>query len=95
MKRNLFNITTIATLLCAILFSGCCCDCGKPYKIVDNQIVFAEPARAEGQQSMLGFAAEPIPIVRVGFVGLGMRGPGAIKRFVNIGNLCIIFLFYR
>ena len=33
---------------------------------------------------MLGFAAEPIPVVRVGFVGLGMRGPGAIKRFVNI-----------
>ena len=84
MKRNFFSVTTVVAAVCAMLFSGCCCDCDKPYKIVDNQIVFAEPARAEGQQSMLGFAAEPIPVVRVGFVGLGMRGPGAIKRFVNI-----------
>ncbi len=84
MKRNFFSVTTVVAAVCAMLFSGCYCDCDKPYKIVDNQIVFAEPARAEGQQSMLGFAAEPIPVVRVGFVGLGMRGPGAIKRFVNI-----------
>ena len=84
MKRNFFSVTSVVVVVCAMLFSGGCCDCDKPYKIVDNQIVFAEPARAEGQQSMLGFAAEPIPVVRVGFVGLGMRGPGAIKRFVNI-----------
>ena len=83
MKLKLLSLTTLVALLGAVLLSGCCND-GKPYKVVDNQIVFDEPARAEGQQSMLGFAAEPIPVVRVGFVGLGMRGPGAIKRFVNI-----------
>ena len=56
-------------------------------------IVFDEPSRAAGQESMLGFAAEPIPVVRVGFVGLGMRGPGAVNRFthlegVEIKGLC-------
>ncbi len=58
-----------------------------------GMIVFDEPARVEGQQSMLGFAAEPIPVVRVGFIGLGMRGPGAVNRFthlegVEIKGLC-------
>jgi predicted dehydrogenase len=32
----------------------------------------------------LGFAAEPIPIVRVGFVGIGMRGSAAIQRFTHL-----------
>ncbi|MBO5813322.1 MAG: Gfo/Idh/MocA family oxidoreductase [Alistipes sp.] len=84
MRKNLLALVCLVALVGTALFSGCCCNDGKPYKIVDNTIVFDEPARAEGQQSMLGFAAEPMPVVRIGFVGLGMRGPGAIKRFVNI-----------
>jgi len=84
MKRNFLNIATFMVAVCALLLSGCSFDGDKPYKITDNQIVFDEPARAEGQQSMLGFAAEPMPVVRVGFVGLGMRGPGAVKRFAQI-----------
>jgi hypothetical protein len=53
----------------------------------------AAPVRAEGQTDMLGFAAEPIPVVRVGFIGLGMRGQGAVERFlalegVEIKALC-------
>ena len=44
---------------------------GDNYRSKDGMIVFDEPAREAGQESMLGFAAEPIPVVRVGFVGLG------------------------
>lgn len=51
---------------------------------VSGMIRFDEPARANGQQSMLGYVAEPIPVVRVGFVGLGMRGSDAVSRFTNI-----------
>ena len=50
-------------------------------------IVFDEPARAAGQESMLAFAADPIPVVRVGFIGLGMRGPGAVERFTHIDGV--------
>ncbi len=57
---------------------------GDNYRSKDGMIVFDEPAREAGQESMLGFAAEPIPVVRVGFVGLGMRGPGAVSRFTHI-----------
>ena len=69
---------------------SCCCDngiSGENYQFKDGMIVFDEPARVEGQQSMLGFAAEPIPVVRVGFIGLGMRGPGAVQRYTHIEGI--------
>lgn len=43
-----------------------------------------EPQRAEGQKSVLGLALDPMESVRVGFIGLGMRGPGAVERFTYI-----------
>ena len=90
----------LLTFLCAILLIGAMQSCnqapvieGENYSFQNGMIVFDEPARVEGQQSMLGFAAEPIPVVRVGFIGLGMRGPGAVNRFthlegVEIKGLC-------
>lgn len=33
---------------------------------------------------MLGFACDPIPVVRIGIIGIGMRGIGAVERFTNI-----------
>ncbi len=91
MKRHLFIFTIITALIGSTLISSCCSN-DKPYKIINNRIVFDEPARPAGQQSMLGFAAEPIPVVRVGFVGLGMRGPGAVKRFAQIEGAEIVAL---
>jgi predicted dehydrogenase len=34
--------------------------------------------------NMCGYAAPPLNTVRVGFIGLGMRGPGAVERMSNI-----------
>jgi predicted dehydrogenase len=42
------------------------------------------PERPAGQHDVLQLAVAPIPTVRVGFIGLGMRGPGAVKRFAQI-----------
>ena len=84
-------------LLAGAILTGCCGASnpikGENYSFKDGMIVFDEPARAAGQESMLGFAADPIPVVRVGFIGLGMRGPGAVERFthlegVEIKGLC-------
>lgn len=62
------------------------------YKIKSGKIVFHEPKRSQDQRSMLAFAAEPIPIVRIGVIGLGMRGPGAVHRFTNIENVEVVAL---
>lgn len=44
------------------------------------------PARPAGQESVLGLAADPIDTVRVGFVGLGMRGSSAVHRFTRVSD---------
>ena len=59
------------------------------YDIVDGVIILDEPERSPEQQSMIEFRAEPLNVVRVGFVGLGMRGPGAVERFTYIEGVAI------
>lgn len=55
-------------------------------------IVVETPARPEGQQHVLNLAVAPIQTVRVAFVGLGMRGPGAVARFCHIPGVEIVAL---
>ncbi|MFM9587567.1 hypothetical protein ACKI11_48695, partial [Streptomyces caniscabiei] len=50
------------------------------------------PERPAGQTDMVGYAAKPIEKVRVGFIGLGMRGPDAVKRFTYIPGTEIVAL---
>lgn len=80
----------LAFLLCGaavVLFCGCCGTSPEGYSVADGVIVFDEPARAEGQHSVLRLTVDPIPVVRVGFIGLGMRGPGAVERFTHIDEI--------
>ena len=35
-------------------------------------------------KNVVGLACEPIPKVRIGFIGLGMRGPDAVDRMMKI-----------
>ncbi|MDO4707682.1 MAG: Gfo/Idh/MocA family oxidoreductase [Porphyromonadaceae bacterium] len=42
------------------------------------------PKRAAGQKDVLGLRHPAMPVVRVGFIGLGMRGPSAVGRFNHI-----------
>ncbi len=48
------------------------------------------PERPAGVTDMVGYAAAPIDTVRVGFIGLGMRGYSAVERFVHIPGTKII-----
>jgi predicted dehydrogenase len=54
------------------------------YEINDGRIEYNTPERPADQTSMIGFAAEPMETVRIGVIGLGMRGPDAVHRFANI-----------
>ncbi len=62
------------------------------YVIKDGKAVYNTPARPADQQSMLGFAAAPIDTLRVGFVGLGMRGPGHVETFTLIDGVKVVAL---
>ena len=55
-------------------------------------LIVDTPARPAGQQNVLGLTAPKMTTVRVGFVGLGMRGPGAVARFTHIPGTQIVAL---
>ena len=95
MKNKKLTISfTAVFMLLIVVMTSCKSDCnsGKNYIIEDNFIVFDEPQRVDGQTSMLEFAAEPIENVRIGFIGLGMRGPDAVYRMTFIDGVEIVAL---
>ena len=47
------------------------------------------PERRSGQQDVLSLAVPPMETVRVGFVGLGLRGQAALMRWCHIPHACI------
>ena len=59
------------------------------YRIIEHTIVFDEPQRIEGQKSVLQFTVDPIENVRLGFIGLGMRGPDAVDRMTYIDGVTV------
>lgn len=82
-KNHLF---IILMLVASIFVSSCSSDVksDRNYVVKDNMIIFSEPERVEGQKSVLQLAVDPIPVVRMGFIGLGMRGADAVNRISNI-----------
>lgn len=50
------------------------------------------PTRPAGQTDVVGLTAPKLENVRVGFIGLGMRGPGAVQRFTQIDGVQIVAL---
>ena len=81
--RKIFLIA--AAVAAAVLISACC---GDGQNIIRTEV----PERPAGQEDMLNFAAEPLDTVRIGFVGLGMRGPGAVSRMCLIDGTRVVAL---
>ena len=55
-------------------------------------MVIETPTRSAGQKHVLGLTAPKLETVRVGFVGLGGRGPWAVKRYAHIPGVEIVAL---
>lgn len=55
-------------------------------------IVVETPARPAGQKSVLGLKLPKYKTVRIGLVGLGMRGPGAVDNFCVLPGVEIVAL---
>ncbi|WP_239403285.1 Gfo/Idh/MocA family protein [Alistipes sp. An116] len=83
MMKKIFSIAVFAALLSV----GCSDDC-----VSSRAIQTVVPERPAGQTDMVAYAAPAIDTVRVGFIGLGMRGPGAVERFIHIPGTKIVAL---
>ena len=67
-------------------------DKGTNWHWEQGTIVVETPERPAGQESALGLTVPKLEVVRVGFVGLGMRGPGAVESFTHIPGTQIVAL---
>lgn len=63
-----------------------------PWHWNGGTIITDTPERPSGQESVLGMALPKMESVRVGFVGLGMRGPDAVERFTHIPGTQVVAL---
>ena len=64
------------------------CSCVQNDGIIRTEV----PERPAGQTDVIGLTAEPIDTVKVGFVGLGMRGSSAVHRYTFIQDAKIVAL---
>ena len=86
MKTNRRNFLKAASFAGAGVMSGGFISGCTPKEPVSNLSAVLEAAKAVHSQkfNMSGYAAPPIPEVRVGFIGLGNRGSGAVQRLSYI-----------
>jgi hypothetical protein len=77
-------MTEIKNRLVTFTALVCCCALLAACQHTQSLITIPVPAREAGQTDVLQLRCEPLPVVRIGFIGLGMRGPGAVNRMMAI-----------
>lgn len=83
MKKNLSLF-----LLCLVFIS-----CGQQKVTELSSFIKTEVStRPAGQSDVLELKTDPLPTVRIAFIGLGMRGPGAVDRMTHIKGVEVIAL---
>ncbi len=87
------KLISLALTLCSVTFSFAqSLSPSTKWHWNEGTIVVDTPKRPAGQQSALGLTAPKMKTVRVGFVGLGMRGPWAVMRFCHIPGVQVVAL---
>lgn len=92
LKNNCRQLAVAAMALLALPTFGQSLSKSTRWHRENSTIVIETPARPVGQQSALGLTTPKMDVVRVGFVGLGMRGPGAVERFTHIPGTQVVAL---
>lgn len=78
------KITLKLALICVV---SCLC-----LQTTYGQMKTPAPARPAGQKDVLQLKCDPIPTVRIAFIGLGQRGPGAVNRMSQVDGVEIVAL---
>lgn len=85
--KNLVKPLLLVLIVLSVIIG---CSGGKPAKeAMIGPIQVNVPERPAGQKDVLGLTTPKMDTVRVGFIGLGMRGPGAVSRFTHIPGVAI------
>ena len=79
-------------ILLSLLVITCFCMCTTVPVQTSRIIETPTPVRPAGQEDALLLKTDPIPTVRVAFIGLGMRGPGAVGRMTHMDGVEIVAL---
>ncbi len=85
-------IRSVLGILIAGLLVTSCVTPSKEKDKTFEPIKTVVPQRPVGQEDVLQLTAPKLETVRVGFVGLGMRGPGAVDRFTHIPGTQVVAL---
>lgn len=86
-------LCSLAAAVSAVVVSGCGSSAPKGAEgVADQVIVLPVPEREPGQTDVLNLVTEPMDTVRVAFVGLGMRGGDAVRRYTYIPGVKIVAL---
>lgn len=93
LKTQIFTFTVL--ILSVVAFLQMPLQAQNEINLKSQIVRFATPPRMAGQTSVLQLRCDPIPIVHIAFVGLGMRGSEALRRFmyqegVEVVALCDI-----
>ncbi|KAA6349203.1 Glycosyl hydrolase family 109 protein [termite gut metagenome] len=82
-----------AIVTCSIITCVTSCTFLSPGKATACEpIVLQTPVRPSGQTDVINLTAPKLETVRVGFIGLGMRGPDAVARFTHLEGVQIVAL---
>lgn len=58
----------------------------------NSMIKTKTPKRPKDQKDVLELKCDPIPVVRIAFIGLGMRGEDAVRRYMYLDGIEIVAL---
>ena len=89
--RKITFVCVVAAILCGMI---CSCTNGVSEKETKKSLMIEVPVpeRPAGQKDVVNLVTPKLDTVRVGFIGLGMRGPGAVERFLHIPGTKVVAL---
>ena len=87
-----FHNTTLLFVTVIFLFMACKTDRPDKEQLFTAADFFPTPPRPSEQKHVLELRADPIDTVRIGIIGLGMRGKGAVNRLGFIEEVKIVAL---